>query len=505
VLLRAQQRRLGAFEVLLRAQIRRIPKGHLREPKQLYASSPSQITSQRFNLSSSFFGTSWFDKKSATSWTILRHEVYCLGRRMSQRLAIMDSLRNETLMEHRRVELLPFAAALATSSLSLASYVAFLRALNIIHTSLEWAFERVEHPILRVIWDESLRLSPSIQRDLAYFAPRKLAKSPVVSIRAQIMAQRIRQRANDDPLSLLGYLYVMTGATLGGTILRTQAAQSFGLENMDGLTYLSTHDETPNSPWAGFRRRMNEASFDSTERRHILDAANEAFSLIAQIIEVLHPFDLPDPRTLARTLNWEAGRHVVPLDEREIDAALRSGEWTWRRFPYYKWRYGARGERFTRSDSAWLVTLVDHDQETINKQISWLGRVLSARGMPQWLLEYHLRHLQEALVLAVPEKAAQYERLTHAAESLRAMRRKYVSDELLAACGLAFEGRVGTELSQKMPEAGQLLAAAVADEKIGIAQAVSSVETWMIDETRFPKQWVEAVRATIRMARDHRT
>jgi len=152
-----------------------------------------------------------------------------------------------------------------------------------------------------------------------------------------------------------------------------------------------------------------------------------------------------------------------------------------------------------------MVTLVDHDQETINKQISWLGRVLSARGMPQWLLEYHLRHLQEALVLAVPEKAAQYERLTHAAESLRAMRRKYVSDELLAACGLAFEGRVGTELSQKMPEAGQLLAAAVADEKIGIAQAVSSVETWMIDETRFPKQWVEAVRATIRMARDHRT
>jgi heme oxygenase len=424
---------------------------------------------------------------------------------MGQRTTIMDCLRNETRIEHRRVELLPFAAALATSSLSLASYVAFLQALNTIHSSLEWAFKRVDHPVLRAIWDDSLVLSPRLERDLAYFAPQKLPKSPVVSIRAQIMAQRIRQRANDDPLSLLGYLYVLTGATLGSTILRTQVAQTFGLEGSDGLMYVNTHDGTQDSPWFGFRQRMNAISFDVTEQRHILDAANEAFALIAQIIEVLHPFEDADPRMLARTLNWEAGRHIVPLDEREIDAALRAGEWTWRRFPYYKWRYGARGERFTRSDSAWLVTLVECEQETINKQISWLGRVLSARGMPQWLLEYHLRHLQEALVSVVPERTALYERLACSAEMLCMVRRKYVSDELLAQCGSTFEGLVGTEWSQKIPEAGQLLAAAVADEKLGIAQAVSSIEGWMTDGSRFPKNWVDAVRTTIQNARSRAT
>lgn len=424
---------------------------------------------------------------------------------MSRRIAIMDCLRNETQLEHRRVELLPFAAAMASSNLSLESYVALLDAFNTIHTSLEAVFAHIDHPLLRTIWDETLRLSTRLEQDLAFFAPRKLRKSTIVAIRSQIVAQRIRQRANDDPLSLLGYLYVLIGATLGGSILKTQVAQSFGLDDSNGLVYFSTHTEAPNSPWVCFRRRMNAASFDPTEQRQIIDAANEAFSFIAQIMEVLHPFEVSDPRTLARTLNWEAGRHVVPLDEREIDAALRAGEWTWRRFPYYKWRYGARGERFTRSDSAWLVTLVDLEQKHMEKQIIWLGQVLSARGMPQWLLEHHLRRLQEMLTLAIPAKASNYEGLSLVAELFGTMRRKYVSDELMTACGSVFEKRVGQEWSQRLPEAGHLLAAAIADEKQGIAQALPSLRTWMIEETRFPKHWIEAVHHTIQFARERTT
>ena len=30
---------------------------------------------------------------------------------------------------------------------------------------------------------------------------------------------------------------------------------------------------------------------------------------------------------------------------------------TYRIFPYYAWRYGERGQRFTQSDSAWLAHL----------------------------------------------------------------------------------------------------------------------------------------------------
>lgn len=416
-------------------------------------------------------------------------------------MAIMDCLREATRIEHRRVELLPFAGALAASQLPIESYGGFLDALFIIHSSLEQALTSTKDAVLRAVWGDSLRQTPRLQRDLAFFEPQKLVKSRVVTIRARVVAQRIRQRAAEDPLSLLGYLYVLTGATLGGAILKTQVAHTFGLEGMNGIAYLSSHADEPNSAWGRFRRRMNAIPFDDSEQHRIVDAANEAFALISQIIEALYPFELSDPRMLARALNWEAGRHVVPLDEREMDAALRAGELSRHRFPYYKLRYGLRGERYTRSDSAWLVTLAGYDTAIVEKQIVWLGHVLSGRGMPQWLLESHLVVLHEMLVAAVPENAAVYDKLLHVAGVLGVRRRKHVGDDIMMACGSAFARQVGDEWSQKLPEAGQLIAAAVADEKQGIRLAVSSVESWMVDESRFPKHWVEAVHLTIGMAR----
>jgi heme oxygenase len=416
---------------------------------------------------------------------------------------LMDRLRDATSEEHRRVELLPFAAALAVSELPLDSYVAFLDALCIVHSSLEEAMASTEHPVIRAIWEEPLRQTPRLQRDLDYFAPRKLAKSPIVSIRAQLVAQRIRQRAEEDPLSVLGYAYVLAGATLGGKTLKAQVVHSFGLEDSNGLAYLSSHEDEPGSPWGRFRRRMNAAPIDEKEQERIVNAAKEAFVVVGQIVEAVYPFDATNSRMLAHTLNFEAGRHAVPVDENELRAALRAGERTWHRFPYYKCRYGARGARFTSSDSAWLVTLAEHEQAIINKQISWLGHVLSARGMPQWLLESHLVMLHEALVSAVPTKAPHYDKLLRAAGMLAEGRRKQVSDDVMAACGAAFGQYVGDEWSKKLPEAGQLLAAAVADEKQGIKLAVPSLETWMADDKRFPKHWIDAVRATIQMAREN--
>lgn len=421
---------------------------------------------------------------------------------MGHRIPIMDRLRNETRIEHQRVELLPFAAALAASKLPIESYVAFLDALHVVHSSFEQAMTSTEHPVLQAIWDDSLRQLPRLQCDLAFFQPQRLMKSLVVSIRAQLVAQRIRQRATDNPLTLLGYLYVLTGATLGGTILKPQIAQHFGLEGSNGLAYLTSHEDKPNA-WRNFRSRMNAAPMDDNEQQSIIDAARETFAFMGQIVEALYPFEVTDARLLARTLNWEAGRHVVPQDEREIDASLRAGEQSRLRFPYYKLRYGTRGERFTRSDSAWLATLAGLDQVAIDKQITWLGHVLSARGMPQWLLENHLCVLHEALVSAVPENAATYDRILHAAEMLGRNRRKHVSDDVMAACAAAFERYVGDEWNQKLPEAGSLLAAAVADEKQGITLALPSVEAWMVDENRFPQHWIDAVHKTIQMAREN--
>ncbi len=66
-------------------------------------------------------------------------------------------------------------------------------------------------------------------------------------------------------------------------------------------------------------------------------------------------------------LNPAAGGVPVPEDVREVKAALRAGAVSCRVFPYLDWRFGERGEKFTRSDSAWLVWLTRLDQERVDE------------------------------------------------------------------------------------------------------------------------------------------
>ncbi|HEY0138939.1 MAG TPA: hypothetical protein VGB85_32860 [Nannocystis sp.] len=209
------------------------------------------------------------------------------------------------------------------------------------------------------------------------------------------------------------------------------------------------------------------------------------------------------PREILATLNSEAGDHAVVTDPRELQAAIRAGERSWQRFPYYEQRYAERGEKFTRSDSAWLASLADYGQSTATSQIIWLGRVLASRGMPRWLLELHLGVLHDELSRALPARASIYATLLGAADTLRALREEHIPAALFTGLTTSFAEQVGPEWDSRLPETGGLLAAAVADEKAGIALAVPSLAIWMTDASRFPPRWISAVEATIERARDH--
>lgn len=420
---------------------------------------------------------------------------------MEQTETVIDRLRSATKHEHTRIEALPFFQALADGQLSLVSYVGFLRALSVIHEAFEQAMSQASHPVLASLWDPALRKLPLIDRDLAHFQRQSPAQTPVAVLRAHLLTQAIRARALDDPISLLGYLYVLEGSTLGGIVLRQQLAAAFGLSGSDGLAFVSSYGKATKARWKTFAARMSSAVPGRPEQDRVIAAAVEAFVGIGRAIESLHPLGGSAPRELARELNPAAGSHAIPIDAREVQAALRAGERSWRQFPYYQLRYGERGAQFTRSDSAWLVTLAEHPQPIVDQHVHWLGRVLASRGMPQWLLEQHLDILYEELVAAIPAVQADYARLRQAAHGLREQRRQYLGDQVLAAHTAAFDALVGGEWSARLPQTGGLLAAAVADEQLGIAGAVASIESWMTDGGRFPNDWIAAVRKTIRSAR----
>jgi len=62
-------------------------------------------------------------------------------------------------------------------------------------------------------------------------------------------------------------------------------------------------------------------------------AANEFSVQLEAIFQALYPFQ-PESRTfLVTSINPEAGRHPVPADARELEAALRAADLCWERFP----------------------------------------------------------------------------------------------------------------------------------------------------------------------------
>lgn len=227
------------------------------------------------------------------------------------------------------------------------------------------------------------------------------------------------------------------------------------------------------------------------------EGAREAFTRLTALFRALHPLDDRRVAYAISTINPDAGYHTIPGDPREVHAALRAAERCLLALPYFDLRFGERGRRFTRSDSAWLASLVsgaEHSPGFVQRQIGWLGGVLAPRGIPRWTLEVHLRLLHEELGRALPDRASGYAVLLTCADDLTAWRRARVPDALVLAASPALLA-AGPAEGVTLTEAPWLIASAIADELDGVAHARRGVVDWFVDPARFAPSFTLAVRA----------
>jgi len=418
-----------------------------------------------------------------------------------QQLTLMEEIRAATFKVHAGVQGAPYFEALSACRLPLESYVGQLRALAVIHGVLEEALASCADPRVASVWQDDMRKVPLLQQDLRYFEPRTVADLKEAVEAAIAVDTHVRLCSIDDPLSLLGYVYVLEGSTLGAQVVKPLVARAFLLSGEGGLSYLSSYGPAVHARWAQFQQRMNALQLSAAERAGIAEAASDLFKRIEAVFLALYPF-APESKTfLVTSINPEAGRHAVPSDPREVHASLKAGDLCWERFPYYEHRYGERGRRFARSDAAWQATLYRYEPAQILQQVQWLGRILAGRGMPTVLIQMQLEILVDELGAAVPENKAQYETLLLAAADLQASRRKHLSDEQLRGIAADFDRGVGPEWTARLPHTGTLLGCAVADELEGSDGAVTSLRPWMTDAARFPALWIAAVDTALAQAR----
>jgi len=205
--------------------------------------------------------------------------------------------------------------------------------------------------------------------------------------------------------------------------------------------------------------------------------------------------------SIAAVVNPFAGLHPVTASPDELRAVQRATEAALRETPYYLERFGERGRLFGGSDGGWLVTLCGGDAEYVERQVLWLSRVLSSRGIPRWLLQRYLQILHDELAGSVPDAGPRCAALLQAASLLHDMQRRHIPEPDARALASVFDLRADAAWRARLPGMGRILVGAVVDEADGIASAVVSVVQWAADPARFPPQWVAAVQATVTEAR----
>jgi heme oxygenase len=415
----------------------------------------------------------------------------------------MTRLREATREVHDQLQALPWFHALERGELPIESYVGQLRGMAVLHGVLEHETPTAHDERLNAVWREDMRRFPQVQQDLAFFATQNVFDIPLAHEAASALADHILQRSMDAPVSLLGYLYVLEGSIQGATVLAPLIGKALDLDAQHGLSYLSWEEQVARERWRNFGARMNAVSMADGEEETIIAAAQEAFAEIHQLFQALYPFDVGQLTRKVTSLNPEAGAHPVPDDPGEIEAALHAGQRCWLEYPYFAWRFGERGRRYTNSDGAWLVTLAARDQTVINAQVEWLGVVVASRGIPRILLQRHLELLYEELMTRMPaQRGADYRKLLIAADHLAEQRRAVISDADLDAIRNRFEQAIGPDWRTRLPGIGSLLVSAVTDQRHGILRAVSSLESWLTDPERFPPHWIAAVREGLQQAQE---
>ena len=408
---------------------------------------------------------------------------------------LMEALKGAVAGRHARMEALPFVTALTGGRLPLPSYVGQLRAMAVIHSTLEHELALLgPDPAGSLLADRPSRLV-HLRRDLSVFDPLLVPDLKAAQGPARELAALIRRQRMERPADLLGIIYILEGTTLGNAVHLPDVLRTFGRQTGGTAHYYAGYGEASADCWRTFSRAMNGFPLDPDGRQRVIRAALRGFDLLEALYSALCPVQDDGTCFTAGMLNPEAGDHPVPQDAGVLAAAVAAGHRCRLAFPYFEARFGERGRGFAQSDAAWLATLTALPAADLLGQVEWLGRVLGNRGIPRITLERQLEWLHAGLAALPPERAGDCRGLLEAAEQLKRERFQHVPEPAWEPFAQAFRLATGDELEGRMQDTGTLILSAVCDRAAGIAGAVDSLRPWLTDPDRFAPDWSAAVAA----------
>jgi heme oxygenase len=185
-------------------------------------------------------------------------------------------LREATRAVHQRLE---SSLRVAAPDLTRTEYLCTLQRFFWIYALLESELEQ-HAPLLRsagLEWQERCKL-PLLQRDLAALGQAAIPARQLAPRREPLRLETLPQ--------LMGCLYVLEGATLGGKLISANLARVLGIGPENGAAFFASYGATVASQWQLFCAALEKSLSDVAARNEAALSAVATFQLFNECIVV---------------------------------------------------------------------------------------------------------------------------------------------------------------------------------------------------------------------------
>lgn len=197
--------------------------------------------------------------------------------------SVMEVLKMSTQALHDAAEGHRFQQSLVKGEVSREQYSAYLGQLLLVHRELEsllrthaGAVPAIAKVVKPVQYQE-----PYLLEDLRFYSVDATTITALPATDA--LVREIRESAARDPLSLLGFHYVMEGSNNGNKFIAKALGRSLGLNGIEGMKYLDPYGDQQRPLWMAFKDDMNACGFTPGQMRTLAEAAMKMFRGIGAI------------------------------------------------------------------------------------------------------------------------------------------------------------------------------------------------------------------------------
>lgn len=194
-------------------------------------------------------------------------------------MPIADALKERTAKMHRFAETRPLQKALVTGKASRGQLAIYLAQLGQLHQTLEALLERVPEGAAQHVAALTQPHSHSIAGDL-----QALQEGPSILEITSTLTDKMRRHAAEQPLFIIGALYVLEGSMNGNRYIARGLASGLGLKpGGAGLTYWDPYGEAQHAHWDQFRKALDDLVLTKAEEDAVHDGASFMFEAVAKV------------------------------------------------------------------------------------------------------------------------------------------------------------------------------------------------------------------------------